>query len=59
MGENNAILFNDYQESQMSNVMRAGTDLDSSNMSNPNKKEIAGIFERNQNQNFQRLFMGV
>jgi len=43
----------------MSNAIRGGTDLDSSDVSNPNKKEIAGIFERNQNNNFQRLFMGA
>jgi hypothetical protein len=43
---------NDYAESDFGQV-REGHELDeSSRMSNPNKKEVAGIYERNQNQNF-------
>lgn len=47
----------DYQEIGLSRA-RGGLD-ESSRMSNPNKKEVADIYERNQNQNFQRLFMGA
>ena len=52
MGYNHHEQVDDYEESDFGQV-RDGHDFDeSSRMSNPNKKEVAGIYERNQNQNF-------
>ena len=59
MDYNGEALVDDYDESEFEQVRNTNGLDESSRMSNPNKKEVAGIYERNLNQNFQRLFMGA